>query len=230
MLAAICEFLGGVLAGSRVAGTIKNGIISLSTFKNNAGVELLAFVCALTASATWLMIATRKGWPVSTTYSIVSALAGVGVALDGPGAVNWGWNNGKGIATIFAGFGIAPGISAGFGATVYLITKYAVLKRKNSLKAGLIMSPIYFFTVAAILTMSIGGSLRFTRTRKQLMEVQSQSTKVLLNLSLISSLRPLSPLPSYSLVLLLPASLQSSGCLTYIPRSSKKITVSLLPN
>ncbi|ADV21575.1 solute carrier family 20 (sodium-dependent phosphate transporter) [Cryptococcus gattii E566] len=155
VLAAICEFLGGVLAGSRVAGTIKNGIISLSTFKNNAGVELLAFVCALTASATWLMIATRKGWPVSTTYSIVSALAGVGVALDGPGAVNWGWNNGKGIATIFAGFGIAPGISAGFGATVYLITKYAVLKRKDPLKAGLIMSPIYFFTVAVILTMSI---------------------------------------------------------------------------
>ncbi|OXG85309.1 solute carrier family 20 (sodium-dependent phosphate transporter) [Cryptococcus neoformans var. grubii Br795] len=155
MLAAICEFLGGVLAGAQVAGTIKNGIISMSTFRNNPGVELLAFVCALAASATWLMIATRKAWPVSTTYSIVSALAGVGVALDGPGAVQWGWNNGKGIATIFAGFVIAPAISAGFGATVYLITKYAVLKRKDPLKAGLYVSPIYFFTVAAILTMSI---------------------------------------------------------------------------
>lgn len=155
MLAAICEFLGGVLAGAQVASTIKNGIISMSAFRNNPGIELLAFVCALAASATWLMIATRKAWPVSTTYSIVSALAGVGVALDGPGAVQWGWNDGKGIATIFAGFAIAPAISAGFGATVYLITKYAVLTRKNPLKAGLYVSPIYFFTVAAILTMSI---------------------------------------------------------------------------
>lgn len=155
VLAAICEFLGAVLVGAKVAGTIKNGIISLKVFQDNAGVEMLAFTCALVASATWLMIATKKSWPVSTTYSIVSALAGVGVALDGPSAVQWGWNNGKGLATIFAGFGIAPAISAGFGAIVYLITKYAVLERKNSVKAGLMISPFYFFTVVAVLTMSI---------------------------------------------------------------------------
>ncbi|WVQ77829.1 hypothetical protein IAR50_007522 [Cryptococcus sp. DSM 104548] len=154
-LAAICEFLGGVLAGAQVAGTIKNGIISMAAFKNNAGMELLGFVCALVASATWLMIATRKSWPVSTTYSIVSALAGIGVALDGPGVVQWGWNGGKGLATIFAGFIIAPAISAGFGATVYLLTKYAVLKRKDPVRAGLRAAPVYFFGVAAILTMSI---------------------------------------------------------------------------
>jgi sodium-dependent phosphate transporter len=61
-------------------------------------------------------------WPVSTTYSsefiwtlfldrerliwriaVVAAVAGVGVALGGPESVNWGWNNGKGLATIFSG-------------------------------------------------------------------------------------------------------------------------------
>lgn len=51
-----------------------------------------------------LMIATRYSWPVSTTYSIVSALAGVGVAVAGKDAVAWGWNNGEGLVTIFAGF------------------------------------------------------------------------------------------------------------------------------
>ncbi len=49
------------------------------------------------------MTATKKSWPVSTTYSIVSAIAGVGVAIGGKDAVNWGWNNGKGLSTIFAG-------------------------------------------------------------------------------------------------------------------------------
>ena len=175
--AGICEFLGDVLVGAKVAGTIKNGIITLAIFRGNAGIQLLSFTCALVASASWLMIATSRSWPVSTTYSIVSALAGTGVAVGGTGAVQWGWNNAKGLGAIFAGMIIAPAISAGFGAIVYLISKYAVLERKNPLRAGLIISPIYFFTVAAVLTMSIGKSTHYpadhslqgcTRTQAQL--------------------------------------------------------------
>jgi sodium-dependent phosphate transporter len=116
---------------------------------------MLAFTCALAASATWLMIATKNSWPVSTTYSIVSALAGVGVAVAGPSGVQWGWNGGKGLATIFAGFGIAPAVSAGFASVIYLITKFAVLDRKNSAKKAIYLAPFYFFTVFAVLTMSI---------------------------------------------------------------------------
>ncbi|KIM22207.1 hypothetical protein M408DRAFT_28932 [Serendipita vermifera MAFF 305830] len=153
--AAICEFAGAVLVGARVAGTIKNGIIPLTVFQGNPGVQLLAFTVALTTSASWLMFATYQSWPVSTTYSIVSAVAGVGVALAGKDAVSWGWNNGKGLSTIFAGFLIAPAIAGGFAAIVFLLTKYLVLKRSNSTKAGLIASPVYFFGVAAVLTMSI---------------------------------------------------------------------------
>ena len=145
--AALCEFLGAVLVGARVSGTIKNGI---------TGVQMLGFTCALTASASWLMFCTWNSWTVSTTYSIVSALAGSAVALGGGGGVQWGWNNAKGVSAIYAGMIIAPSISAGFGATIYLISKYAVLDRKNSVRAGLIMSPFYFFTVAAVLTMAIG--------------------------------------------------------------------------
>ncbi|KDQ29751.1 PHO4 superfamily [Pleurotus ostreatus PC15] len=155
LAAAVMEFLGGVLVGARVSGTVKNGIISLAAFQNNAGVQLLGFTVALCCSASWLMIATRYSWPVSTTYSIVSALAGVGVAVGGADSVNWGWNDGKGLATIFAGFLIAPGISAGFAAVVYMLTKYGVLLRKNPLRAGFIAAPIFFFGVSAILTMVI---------------------------------------------------------------------------
>ncbi|KAJ7446119.1 phosphate transporter [Mycena latifolia] len=154
-LAAICEFLGGVLVGARVASTIKNGIIDASVFQGHADVQLLAFTCAITASATWLMIATKQSWPVSTTYSIISALIGVGIATGGAKHVHWDWNDGKGVATIFAGFIVAPGIAAVFGAVVYLLTKYTVLVRKNSIRAALIASPVYFFTVACVLTMSI---------------------------------------------------------------------------
>lgn len=151
-----------MLVGAKVAGTIKNSIISLDVFEGNAGVAMLAFTCALVASATWLMIATKNSWPVSTTYSLVSALAGVGVAVGGWDAPNWGWNGSKGLGAIWAGMGIAPAISAGFAATVYLITKFAVLDRENSIKKALMISPIYFFTVTAVLTMSIGKSASFS--------------------------------------------------------------------
>ncbi|KAG5651949.1 hypothetical protein H0H81_006833 [Sphagnurus paluster] len=155
LAAAVCEFLGAVLVGARVSDTIKNGIIKIAVFQGNAGVQLLAFVCAITVSATWLMICTRMSWPVSTTYSIISAVAGVGVAIGGVDSVNWGWNKGKGLATIFSGLLIAPAISAGFASICYLTVKYGLLKRKNPVLWTLIFSPIVFFTVTAVLTMSI---------------------------------------------------------------------------
>ncbi|GAA5939609.1 Pho89p [Sporobolomyces koalae] len=155
LAASVMEFSGAVAVGARTASTIKNGIISAKAFQNDAGVQLLAFTCAIVASATWLMICTKKGWPVSTTYSLVSALAGVGVALEGVGGVQWGWNGGKGLATIFAGFGIAPAISAGFGAALYLIAKYGVLVRKNPVPWALASGPFFFFLATAVMTMSI---------------------------------------------------------------------------
>ncbi|KAM0792852.1 hypothetical protein ACM66B_002616 [Microbotryomycetes sp. NB124-2] len=155
LAAAIMEFAGAVAVGARTADTIKNGIIKPEIFDNNAGVQMLAFACALVVSASWLMVCTRMSWPVSTTYSIVSAVAGAGVAVGGANSVNWGWNNGKGLATIFAGFGIAPAISAGFAAVAYLLVKFGVLMRKKPLPWALATGPIVFFTVSSVMTMSI---------------------------------------------------------------------------
>ncbi|GAA6009004.1 inorganic phosphate transporter [Rhodotorula paludigena] len=153
--ASVMEFAGAVSVGARTADTIKSGIIKASAFQGNPGVQMLAFVCAIVTSSIWLMICTALSWPVSTTYSIVSCVAGVGVALGGADAVNWGWNGGKGLATIFAGFGIAPAIAAGFGAVVYLLVKFLVLMRKNPFPYALAAGPIVFFTAAAVMTLSI---------------------------------------------------------------------------
>jgi phosphate/sulfate permease len=75
--------------GSRASTNDGAGIIKNSIFESNAGVQLMAFTVAISVSATWLMIATKKGWPVSTTYSLISSLIGVGVATGGSPAVNW---------------------------------------------------------------------------------------------------------------------------------------------
>ncbi|KAJ2926674.1 hypothetical protein H1R20_g10430, partial [Candolleomyces eurysporus] len=155
LAAAVMEFLGAVLVGARVTSTIKDGIIAATSFQGNAGVQLLAFTCAIVASSTWLTIATRLSWPVSTTYSIVSSIIGVGIATGGWSAPQWGWNGGKGLATIFAGFGIAPGIAGGFGIVIYSLIKYGVLVRDDPTKWGLYTAPLIFFLVGAVLTMAI---------------------------------------------------------------------------
>ncbi|KAJ6069188.1 hypothetical protein N7499_011075 [Penicillium canescens] len=131
ILGTIFEFLGAVTVGARTAETIKNGIIPTSAFQNNAGVQMLAFTCALAAASSWVMWCTRHSAHVSSTYSLISAVAGVGVATVGASKVQWGWNNGKGLGAIFAGLGMAPVISAGFGACFFMLIKLIVHMRRN---------------------------------------------------------------------------------------------------
>ncbi|EAU83382.1 sodium:inorganic phosphate symporter [Coprinopsis cinerea okayama7 len=155
LAAAVMEFLGAVLVGARVTSTIKDGIIPSEAFQGNAGVQLLGFTCAIVASASWLSLATRLSWPVSTTYSIVSAVIGVGIATAGWDAPKWGWNKGKGIAAIFSGLVIAPALAGGFGIVLFCFVKFAVLLRSNPTRWGLITAPLIFFLVGAVLTMAI---------------------------------------------------------------------------
>ena len=49
----------------------------------------------------------------------------------------------------------APAISAGFEAIVYLLIKYIVLVRKDPTRWGLYTAPFFFFTLTAVLTLSI---------------------------------------------------------------------------
>lgn len=44
----------------------------------------------------WVMWCSRHSAHVSSTYSLVSAVAGIGVAVAGASQVQWGWNGGKG--------------------------------------------------------------------------------------------------------------------------------------
>lgn len=90
----ICtEFIGAVALGARVTNTIKNGIISIDRFEGKPEVLMLAMGCAEVGSATWLMVATRLGLPVSTTQTIVGSLIGVGFASKSP--VKWAWQAGS---------------------------------------------------------------------------------------------------------------------------------------
>lgn len=155
ILGTIFEMLGAITVGARTADTIKNGIIPNDAFQGNAGVQMLAFTCALAAASTWVMWCTRHSAHVSSTYSLISAVAGVGVATVGASKVQWGWNKGKGLGAIFAGLGMAPCIAGGFGASIFLLIKFVVHVRKNPAKWAVYTAPIWFLIAGTVCTLSI---------------------------------------------------------------------------
>jgi len=84
-VAAIFEVSGAMIAGGAVTDTIRSGIVDLSTLIAAPSFDALDFVlimmAALLAAGGWLLIATNKGWPVSTTHSIVGGIVGASVTL-----------------------------------------------------------------------------------------------------------------------------------------------------
>ncbi|CAI7677608.1 unnamed protein product [Penicillium pancosmium] len=155
VLGTIFEFLGAVTVGARTAETIKNGIIPSTAFQGNAPVQMMAFTIALAAASSWVMWCTKHSAHVSSTYSLISAVAGVGVATVGASQVQWGWNNGKGLGAIFAGLGMAPVISGCFGAIIFTLIKVVVHMRKNPVPWAVYSSPFWFLIAATICTLSI---------------------------------------------------------------------------
>ncbi|OCF38550.1 hypothetical protein I317_07684 [Kwoniella heveanensis CBS 569] len=155
VLGTIFEMLGAILVGARTADTIKNGIIPNTAFRGDAGVQMLAFTCALAGASSWVMWCTRHSAHVSSTYSLISAIAGVGIATVGASKVQWGWNNGKGLGAIFAGLGMAPAIAGCFGAIIFSLIKVVVHIRRNPTRWAVWTSPFFFLIAGTICTLSI---------------------------------------------------------------------------
>lgn len=151
-LSVITEFVGAVGLGARVTSTIKNSIISIKLFEGNPGSLMLAMTCAEIGSATWLIVATRLGFPVSTTQTVVGALIGVGFAAESP--IKWKWDSGS-VSQVAASWAIAPGIAAAFAAIIFATIKYSVLERRESLKWAMRLIPVYLAFTAAMLALFI---------------------------------------------------------------------------
>ncbi|CAN9102939.1 unnamed protein product [Alternaria alternata] len=152
ILACFTEFLGAVALGSRVTGTIKSGIFALDTFKPVPATLMLAMGCAEVGSAVFLTVATIAGMPVSTTQTVVGALAGAGIAAQSP--LSWGWKKGS-ISQIAASWVIAPFLSAAFAAALFLTIKFAVHNRKDPFKWAMRLIPFYLAFTAGVLALFI---------------------------------------------------------------------------
>ncbi|KAK3186893.1 hypothetical protein K4F52_004337 [Lecanicillium sp. MT-2017a] len=152
VLAAITEFIGAVALGRGVTDTIKNGIIDIDHFKNDPAVLILVFACAEFGSASWLLIATKTGFPVSTTQTVVGALVGAGIASRA--GISWSWDSG-GVAQVAASWGVAPCLAACIAAILFATLKYSILEREDSFQKAMRAIPFYLAFTAGVLALFI---------------------------------------------------------------------------
>lgn len=81
MIAAIFELGGAMLAGSAVTDTIRKGIVDVSAMDFDPMLFVFVMMGSLLSAGTWLLYASAKGYPVSTTHAIVGGILGGSIAL-----------------------------------------------------------------------------------------------------------------------------------------------------
>src|SRR3990167_665694 len=151
-IAMVFEFAGAYLAGGEVTETIKSGIVDASMI--SPGLMVLGMMSALLAAGSWLLIASMKGWPVSTTHSIVGAVIGfaaVGVSVD---AVHW-----AGVQPIVASWVISPVLSGIVAFGLFVSVQRLIIDTDQPFQNAKRFVPLYMFAtgfMVAIMTLSKG--------------------------------------------------------------------------
>jgi len=147
-VAAVFEFLGAVLAGGEVTSTIRKGIIDASLLSGTPETLIYGMLASLLAAGTWLLIASRHGWPVSTTHSIVGAIVGfaaVGVGID---AVRW-----DKVGTIVMSWVVSPLIAGFIAYFVFKSVQVLILRQEDPLERAKRYVPVYIFLAAFTITL-----------------------------------------------------------------------------
>ena len=148
IVAAIFEFLGAVLAGGEVTSTIRKGIVDTDLLTGTPELLVYGMLAALLAAGTWLFIASRNGWPVSTTHSIVGAIVGFAAVGIGVDAVQWGE-----VGKIVMSW-IASPLTAGFIAfLIYQSVQRLILSQEDPLSRAKRYVPVYIFFAAFTITL-----------------------------------------------------------------------------
>lgn len=147
-IAIIFEFLGAVLAGGHVTKTIRKGIIDPSGIIDNPEILVYGMLASLLAAAFWLMIASTKGWPVSTTHSIIGALIGFALVGIGPEAVKW-----DKVLKVVASWIISPAIGGTISFLLVMSTRRLIFDTEFPLKNAKKYAPLYIFLVGFIISL-----------------------------------------------------------------------------
>ncbi|ATX80192.1 inorganic phosphate transporter, PiT family [Mariprofundus aestuarium] len=148
IIAAIFECAGAVLAGGEVTKTIRKGIVDVSSLGSTPELLVYGMLASLLAAGIWLLVATRMGWPVSTTHSIVGAIVGFGAVGIGMEAVQWGK-----VGTIALSWVTSPLMAGAIGFALFRSIQKLIIDTEDPLEKAKKYVPYYIFLVGFIMAM-----------------------------------------------------------------------------
>jgi len=148
LVAAVFEFAGAFLAGGQVTSTIRKGIIDATEINGNPELLIYGMLAALLAAGVWLLIASKNGWPVSTTHSIVGAIVGFAAVGIGVESVHW-----SKVGTIAASWIVSPVMSGFLAFFIFMSVQKLILNTKDPLHNARKYVPFYIFAVGFILAL-----------------------------------------------------------------------------
>ena len=150
VIAMIFEFTGAWLAGGEVTSTIRSSIIDIESAGFEDTPELLVFgmLSSLLAAGIWLLVASKYGWPVSTTHSIIGAIVGFAVVGISSDSVMWGQ-----VLEIVASWVVSPVFSGTISFFLVLSVQKLVLDTDDPLKNAQRYVPYYIFLVGFVIAM-----------------------------------------------------------------------------
>jgi inorganic phosphate transporter, PiT family len=156
VLAGVLEFAGAVTLGSTVTRTISRGIVETERFEPTGTlgpqgplVLALGMLSALLAAAIWLHVATHFRLPVSTTHSIVGAVAGIGIATFGLDGVNWG-----AMSQIAASWVVSPFLGGLLAFLSFMGIRRWILQSTDPVAATRASSPYIVGVVVTVMVLS----------------------------------------------------------------------------
>ncbi len=148
LIAMVFEFAGAYLAGGEVTSTIRKGIVDSAIFQDRPEDLVFGMLSALLAAGSWLAIASFKGWPVSTTHSIVGAIVGFAAVGVSPDAVNWGK-----VGTIVMSWLVSPIMAGTLSFLLFRSVQHLILMQEDPFEKAKRYIPIYMFFVGFLIAM-----------------------------------------------------------------------------
>lgn len=148
IIAAVFEFAGAVLAGGEVTSTIRKGMVDSSLFGDKPEVLIYGMLASLLAAGTWLFLASKKGWPVSTTHSIVGAIVGFAIVGVGFEAVKW-----DKVGSIVLSWVISPLTAGVIAFFIFSSINALILSKSDPLERAKKYAPIYVFLAVTLIVL-----------------------------------------------------------------------------
>ncbi len=146
LVAGIFEFVGAYFFGAEVSDTVRRGIVDAQDFAHVPRLLVLGMLAALLAAGLWLHLASFLGLPVSTTHSIVGAVAGFGLMEFGVRAVRW-----PEFGRIAASWIISPMAGGALGFLMFHLIRRLILDRADPARAALRWMPLLLTIVLTTL-------------------------------------------------------------------------------